>query len=131
MQITIKGHTFTVVDEMKMRQTKELHTLAKKLENKEIDEITMSMMGIVILITSIDENTDKSTFYDFMLDEMTPEDFKELQEKCNYIFEWFVKKNEIMTTSMPLSSESESENSHQNGTKSLSATEWSGHTTNT
>lgn len=118
MQKTIWKNTFDVKDEVMMRQMMEIWKLHKKHEAWELDEMDLSVEVIVIMTNKINDNEDKKSFKDFILDNLTDDKFAELSEFVMNIVEKFLKKKETMNTNMKSSWINETENSVTNGEKS-------------
>ena len=55
------------------------------------------------MLVSINDITDKSKFFDFIMDELEPSEMTELSEKVMDVVNGFVKKNENLSTNTKLS----------------------------
>jgi len=108
---TIGSNTFDLLDSVKVRQAQVLMQLWKLHESGSIDEIDMAIKTISALLVSINDNKDKESFYDFLMDNLDTTEMTELSEVAMEIVNSFVKKNQNLNMNTKPSSTSEAETS--------------------
>lgn len=110
----ITKYNLEFVEEIKMRQLIEVEKVEKQKELW-LTEIEALSMLLSILLISIDGNTDKSTFKDFILDNFWIDELSECSTIVMEIMGKSEKKSQTLSTNTNSSSWTESENSPQNG----------------
>lgn len=111
MKISIWANEFELREVVKMRQSLEITDIQQEWKG----ELQTAIKMITVMLISINWDTESSKFYDFILDEITPEEFKILSKAVEKIVYWFVKKKVTSSSNTKHSSESDTELSVGNG----------------
>lgn len=110
MKITLWANTFEIRDTVKMRQAMQIVDIQEESKS----EMETSVKMIAIMLISINWDTDSTKFFDFILDQVDPEEFRILSEKVWAIAKGLSsKKKKTSSSNTNPSSEHESETSEK------------------
>jgi hypothetical protein len=102
----VTKYTLEFIDDIKMRQLIEIEKIEKSKENG-LTEMEASAMLISSLLVAINDNKDRTTFNDFILDNFGVSELSECSQVIMEIMGEFEKKSQISPTSINASTEDE------------------------